>query len=228
VVDARWNGSMDWPQTRCDSEKSPTLGNGTSKERRRNRFATRLTLPCAHRLVGLRRNLLHLESLPTRVVEVARTRRSGFHRRPSSHLPLQSSPPAVETTGFPGPSTHCSSPPPEQTKRPLPRALPLTSVTRTHRAISFRPWGFSPLRRLPPLRSRGHVASRTRPGVRHVARCSHLHRSGWAHRRDSRDASPFEELPSQSSVSCRQGRFPLAVQLRRAPPGEVSAMPPSR
>lgn len=115
---------------------------------------------------------------------------------------------------FPRPSTHCYSPPPAQTKRPLPRVLPHASVDRSHRPIPFHPRGFAPPRQLSPLRSRGLIASRTRPGVRRVARCSHLHRSGWVHLRVSRDAISLRRTPLTDVRTLSPGPFPPCRQLR--------------
>jgi len=47
-------------------------------------------------------------------------------------------------------------------ERPLPRTLPHASVAGSHPCNSFRPRGFAPPRRFPPLGGRGLVASRCR------------------------------------------------------------------
>lgn len=87
--------------------------------------------------------------------------------------------------------------------------------------FSFHPRGFTPPRRLPPLsHSRACCIPHQTWGS---SRCSlfapPLAWVGAPPR--SRDASPFEELPSRTSVPCHQGRCPLAVGCARA--GRVKA-----
>lgn len=212
---------MDFPLTRRTSEEMPTPRNGTSKARRRIVFATHLTLPHAHRLVGLRRNLLHLWPLPARVIEVSRTRHSGLRRRPSSYLFLQSSPSAVVKSGFPG---H------------RPTATPLLQHKRSvhsrvccHTLRSTDPIGQSrsTLGVLHPLGSflRFALAGLLHPAPDLGFAALHAVRTstevGGCTSAFPATQSPFEELPSPTSVPCRQGRFLLAVNFARAPPGEA-------
>lgn len=176
--------------------------------------AIRMTLPCAHRLVGLCRNLLRLQPSPA------------WRSRSLTHVTPARAGDLPRTCSFRVPRLRWRRPV-SPAHRPL--LLPSSSTKRSvhsrarcraprstgnHRPITFRPRSFELPRRLPPLRSRGHVASRSGPGVRRVARCSHRHRSGWCTSAIPASPSPYEELPSQMSVPCLQGRFPLAVKLR--------------
>lgn len=103
---------------------------GTSKERRRNRGGDSYDAPVCSPARGSLPEPPSPSAVSGLALEVTHTRHSGSRRRPSSYLLLLSPSSAVETSGFPGPSTTASPLLQYQTKRPLPRTLPRASVDR--------------------------------------------------------------------------------------------------
>jgi len=217
-----------FPQTWCSSEELQTPRNGTSKARRRIVVATHVTLPHAHRLVGLCRNLLHLWPLPARVVEVTRTRLSGLRRRPSSHLFLQNPSSALEKSGFPG-----HQPPLRPSSRTSKASTPVHVTAHFGSPIpSTNP--VPPSRFLTPSAASSASLSRA---------CCIPHQT-WGSPRCTLFAPPPKwvgapprfprrNLPSKNSPHSRpypvaRVSFPLAVGFSRVPPGEAKAMPLSR
>jgi hypothetical protein len=106
---------------------------------------------------------------------------------------LSTGPPLMSFAGSPPPTSPVASTPGSK----------LPSARRRQAPDTFRPRGFSPPRRLSPLRGRGFVAPRCQPGVRRVASTPEPvppeDGGGLPSAFPATRFTPFEELPSPTA-----------------------------